>query len=357
MNCHDIEERFADRYDGELGSDELERFESHLQRCENCRADWESYCGAIEALQGRGTAETSPELRAELLAAVDLAGRDEDSRRRPIVPLLFGIAVGAAAAVLLLVFVPGLRPVETVPEVIERTVEVPVEVVRIERVEVPVEVVRTERVEVPVEIVRTERVEVPVEVVVPRGPLVAIDPIPILAAVDRLAARLAEGVVGFGREVGNGLARSGAANRALETQRPASRRRVPLRLSSPAAGIASAQGEVRIRELGGRVRIETSGALSEYVPVLIGQLDTASPAVRTAIEDRLASVHARASEDPELRGQLIDPRPGGPREVADAGSIFRNGRRRPRIVEETSAERWSAWWDGNERLLVAAAFE
>ena len=363
MNDDQFREWFAARYDGELKGERLRQFEARVAGCDDSAREWEAYRTTIDALRDRGPTPTGPELLHSVLAAVDADVPAPVARPFPVLPLALGIGLGAAAAAVLLLAWPGLLP-RPEPEVRE--------IVRTERVDVPVEVVRTERVEVPVEVVRVERVEVPM----PTGAWIRVETGGLASAVDRLSDRLLQSSAAIGERLDGGLAqmleelrrpsRQGASENtipqnglATAARRPALGPEQVLGPPGPSAESIGGRtplerGSVRIRQLGERVQILTSGPMSEYVPILIARLDHSKPAVRRAIEDRLSGLHARASEDPELRRRLVSPRAAGREEEEQSGNIFRTGRRRARVVERSPGQRWAEWWDGNEQVLVAA---
>ncbi|ACY12785.1 anti-sigma factor family protein [Haliangium ochraceum] len=48
----EIEAQFSDLHDGSLGADEARALESHLQGCDACRAAYDEFCSAVDALAG-----------------------------------------------------------------------------------------------------------------------------------------------------------------------------------------------------------------------------------------------------------------------------------------------------------------
>lgn len=378
MNCNHIDDLCSARFDGDLKDDERVAFDTHVAACASCRENWASFQSAVGMLRNVTPRETSKELHAATLAAVDGASaageRPNEHRARPLLLATFG---GAAAAMLVMWFVFGLETVarndqqttaivmnqeivslqrgethtsggievtrsETgelsvqalpvAPEVVERIVKVPVE----RRVEVPVEV----RVEVPVEVPVEVRVEVPVEVF--RGPLVSIDTAPLAAAL-RSA----------GQGIGAGIQALANTNRVNRSEQRPPRRAPSLAQADPEpTPTANNRAALRVLRTDGRLTLETSGSIDELVPALLAQLTTPDAELQTLIERQLAAIHEQAAADPAISDDLtaMPDRIGEP--VDDTASLF--GRTRE-AEPEAPAVAWATWWRANGDLITQAS--
>jgi len=375
MNCKHIDDLCSARFDGDLQDHEREAFDAHVANCASCRENWASFQSAVGMLRNVTPRETSKELHAATLAAVDgavtaTAPRNEYRTR----PLLLATLAGAAAASLFMWLVFGfggqpandqqasaifmnqeivslqrgeshesggiaisrsatgelsIQALPITPQVVERIVKVPVE----HRVEVPVEV----RVEVPV--------EVPVEVI--RGPLWSVDTAPLAAAL-----RTASHGIGAGMQA---LARTRRDNTSVvrpPRQAPQLAQTSPKPANPTLAPAPNNGAALRVLRNDGRLTLETSGSMDELVPALLAQLTTPDLELQTLIERQLAAIHEQAAADPSISDDLasMPDRIGEP--IDDAASLF--GRTRE-ATPEAPAVAWAAWWRANSDLISQAS--
>ncbi|MGK0302174.1 MAG: hypothetical protein ACI89X_003056, partial [Planctomycetota bacterium] len=290
-NCEHIEDLFSDRFDGELSARDQESFDKHLVTCTSCNANWLEFQGAISMLGTSGGRETSPELAAATLAAVDAASvpARHASQAKPLVLAAF---LGAAAALLIAWVVVGLNSDTALNITVDsdvvalqpgesrsqggllisrsnsgqltvRAEEIEPKIVNV-RVEVPVDRI----VKVPVEVI----VEVPV--VVARGPWLTIDTSPLALAIREA-----------GKQLGSSMKALVATHRAAPQALPKSPMqpmRSPLaKASRPARETGVPNGALRVKRVDDRILLETSGTIEELVPTLLAQLNTPDVELRS----------------------------------------------------------------------------
>ncbi len=380
-NCEHIEDLFSDRFDGELTVRDQDTFDQHLAACASCNRNWLDYQEAVAMLGTSGGKETSPELHAATLAAVDAAmiPTRQGSRKKP---LLLAAFLGAAAALLLAWLVVGvfrnnalnitidsevvaLQPGESrsqnglllsrsnsgqltvraeaaEPEVVEVPVEVRVEIPVERIVKVPVEV----RVEVPVERIVEVIVKEPVYIEVDRGPWFTIDTSSLATALRDAGTRLGSGMEALAatrRAAPKNIQRSPR----IPMRSPVAKTARPPRQPSYAPGSA-----LRVQRTDGRIQLQTSGPIEELVPTLLAQLETPDTELCSMIQRRLAAIHEEAAQDPNIRDQLADM-PSGRAIPTQERSLFGDPARPARTPAPAVA--WAEWWNANSQLLVQVA--
>jgi hypothetical protein len=371
-NCEHIEDQFSDRFDGELSARDQESFNKHVADCTSCNANWLDYQEALSILATSGGRETSAELAAATIAAVDAASMPERHASQTK-PLVLAALIGAAAALLIAWLAVGLtstdalnitvdadvvalqpgeshshggvtlsrsnsgqlmvRAEDVEPKTVEVRVEVPVDRI----VEVPVEV--KVPVEVPVEVI----VKVPVEV--QRGPWLTIDTSPLALAVREAGKQLGDSMVAL------------AATRRAVLQAPPKSPIQPIRsplakTSRPRSNSYLAGSALRVRRIDDRIVLETSGTLDEVVPSLLAQLETPDTELCSMIQRRLATIHEEAAQDPNIRNELADM-PSGNAVPVHQPSLFGDPAQPTRAPAPAVA--WTQWWNANSGLLTQVA--
>jgi hypothetical protein len=367
MNCDQLEILFSERFDDALSATDRTAFESHLLDCSGCQAKWQEYREAVEILQTSGTTTTSSELLATTLAVVDADAKRTSAglAKRRLLGLLIASAAGAAAALFLgwllldanrndlIEITLGSKQLRVQrgdhilesgvviarsedgkllvhaepasPKIVERIVEVPVEV--------PVEV----RVEVPVDRI----VEIPVETIVRRGPLFTIETGGLAAALADASKQLSKGM------------------QAIASARKSAPSRPELPIAIPPAQLAqtnidmtafASSATIRIERSDGRLRLETSGTIDEIVPALLDRLDTDDFDVCALIQNRLAEIHDDASDDPNIAASLASlPIVDRTRNL----STDLLGRITESEPKDPDSALWREWWQANQELLTA----
>ena len=318
MNCHSVQPLFSDLYDRTLPPTRRAKVESHLDSCSGCRENYATFERATSALRASARAPTTPSLAATMLAAVDRAANTEATRseddfrramtlvqgdaaqrdRRRRVASMVGVMLGsAAAAVVVLQLSLGTLSTRTV------------------------EVVREQRVEVPVEVIR--------EVPVGGNPLVDVDGQQLAAAIDRLGRQLVRASL----TVADALNPS-PAMLADTSGRPAP---APARvLYDDYRGNATFE----VRDEAGRIKVRSSGSLTDLVPLLLSAMASRSGMVANAASDRMTMELDRLAGDPRIAPHLVEPE-----NTSNPGpQSYRTGGAPPR--------HWHVWWDANRELIT-----
>jgi hypothetical protein len=386
INCEHIEDLFSDRFDGELDARDQETFEKHLATCTSCNANWLAFQEAVSMLGQSGGRETSPELAAATLAAVDAASMPSRNASQTK-PLLLAAFLGAAAALLIAWLVVGmssgsmsfdsmrsdralnitvdsgvvaLQPGESRSQnglmlsrsdsgqLTVRAEEVEAKVVEV-RVEVPVDRIVEVPVEVPVEV--RVPVEVPVEVIVKvpvevrRGPLFTFDTSPLASALREASKQLGASMEAL-------AAARHADSKALQ-QSPIKPMRSPLaNRQRPPREPRVPGSTLRVNRTDGRIQLETSGTIEELVPTLLAQLETPDTELCSMIQRRLAAIHEEAAQNPNIRDGLADM-PSGNAIPTQQPSLFGDPSRPARAPAPAVA--WAQWWQANSQLLTQTA--
>lgn len=372
MNCEHLEDLFSARFDGDLANHERDAFDAHMANCQTCNGAWAEFQSAVGTLRNVARSETTPELHAATLAAVAGAGPAVKPRpRRRTLQLLLAAFGGAAAAMLLAWLLFGFGGKQTLAIALDNTIvalqrgethtaaglvvsrsasgelsvrALPVAPVIIDRVvEVPVEVT----VEVPVDRI----VEVPVEVEVTRVPLFTIDTSTWVAALGKAA-----------KELGAGMHAMAAANRAAAAARqtdpsqsgsrpPTIEPRIAPSLAAATDDASASNGaSLRVRKVDGRMTLETSGTLEELVPALLAQLTTPDVELQSLIQRQLASIHELATADPSIRSQLAAMPNQRYESTDDEPELF--GATKDPQPADPPAVAWAAWWHANATLIA-----
>ena len=318
MNCHSVQPLFSDLFDGQLPPARRAKVESHLEACASCRENYTAFERATSALRATASAQTTPSLTATMLAAVDRAANTEATRsdddfrramtlvrgdaarndRRRRVASTIGVMLGsAAAAVVILQLSLGTLSTRTI------------------------EVVREQRVEVPVEVVR--------EVPVGGSALVDVDGQQVAAAIDRLGRQLVRASLTFADALN-----PNPAMLADTSGRPAPA--PAYTLYDDYRGTATFE----VRDEAGRIKVRSSGSLTDLVPLLLSAMDSPNGTVTDAASDRMELELDRLAGDPRVAPHLIEPET-----TANPGAqSYRTG--------GTSPRRWQAWWDANRELIT-----
>ncbi|MEC7583938.1 MAG: zf-HC2 domain-containing protein [Planctomycetota bacterium] len=318
MNCHSIEPLFSDLFDRRLPPGRRAKVERHLRACAGCRENYAAFERATSALRASASAPTEPSLAATMLAAVDRAASSEAmrpdqefrramtlvqgdaaqrDRRRRVASMVGAMLGSAAAAVVVLQLSLGTLSTRTV------------------------EVVRQERVEVPVEVIR--------EVQVGDGLLLEFDAEQLAAAFDRLGRRLVRASVTMAEALN-----PRPAMLADTSGRPAP---TPARtLYDDYRGRATFE----VRDEAGRIKVRSSGALTDLVPLLLSGMESPIGMVTDAASDRMAMIRNQLAADPLIAPHLVEP-----------GSTPNQGPN-SYLTADTTPGRWQTWWDANRQLIT-----
>ncbi|MBR4037205.1 MAG: zf-HC2 domain-containing protein, partial [Tidjanibacter sp.] len=94
MNCENFKLNIADLFDEELSADIKREMLEHIESCDDCKALYEEFSNAIEALTPKQEIAPSAEFSARLDKAIATAA----PKRQPVRRVLFRVA-GAVASV------------------------------------------------------------------------------------------------------------------------------------------------------------------------------------------------------------------------------------------------------------------
>ncbi len=101
MNCPEVREAFSDLYDGALSGTSLADVGRHLDDCPACRAEWEAFRRAMEALNGLADEEPSRDFAARVMARIEAPRWWQRAAAALLLPLRVKLPIHAAALVLL----------------------------------------------------------------------------------------------------------------------------------------------------------------------------------------------------------------------------------------------------------------
>jgi len=190
-------------------------------------------------------------------------------------------------------------------------------------------------------------VEVPVEVervrIVERGPLVHVDGEAFDHAVGRIEG-LVRSVGTQMRDLAEPPAEPITTDEPLDVSVPSA---APLAASEPAP-----KSPVTVRRIGDRIRIETVGAPYEVIPGLIAYLDGGDDEVSEVARLQLEEIRGTLAADPELAAVLVDPATEKDEGmIATVKGLFTET---PAPGPSTESETWQAWWDRNAVHILEA---
>jgi tol-pal system protein YbgF len=114
MTCDEVRASFSDLYDGAMSSADLAHLRQHLQGCPACRAEWNTFQRAMQAVTDLGRAEPSPGFAARVRERLEAPPLWRRALRWLFLPLYVKVPLQTAA--LVLVAFAGLLLFQRSPE-------------------------------------------------------------------------------------------------------------------------------------------------------------------------------------------------------------------------------------------------
>jgi TolA-binding protein len=101
MSCEDARAAFTELYDGTLSGPPLAELSRHLDGCPTCRAEWDTFRSALQALAELRDAEPTPGFAARVTERLETASRWRRLLREAVFPLPVKLPLHAAALIVL----------------------------------------------------------------------------------------------------------------------------------------------------------------------------------------------------------------------------------------------------------------
>lgn len=383
MNCSELQDLFSELLEDRLDAATRARARAHLERCERCRADFESFRAATAALRASAAEPTPSAYVAAVLAAVEQESR---TAAAPVPWRRWATHLAAAAAGALFAFL-WLRHASAAPaqptggEVAQPAPAEPMLQLQLAAGSGRLESDGGTRELGPDQLValragdvlRAERIEALELALDEHGRLrlalpafVAPPPQVVERTVERIVERPVEvirevpvdgpGSQAIARELAHGFA---TLRDALTRPRGAPRAEAPA-LEIPAVAAAEPAPDlpaVRVRREGERLSLDTRGPLTEVVPTLIALLESDDPEVVELVQRRLETIRDESLDSVGwVEPAAATERARSPSSARLADLLFGKDGARPE-PEPDRAERWSVWWEAQAPRLADVAGE